>query len=129
MVRVRASKVEKVADEIPPPEVFGDGAGEALVVGWGSTFGSIREAVIRLRRDGHKVGHMHLRWLNPLPPGVGEILERYDRVIVPELNLGQLVRVLRERFLVDAIPISKVQGQPFKAQQLTERIRSLLGAE
>jgi 2-oxoglutarate ferredoxin oxidoreductase subunit alpha len=69
---------------------------------------------------------MHLRWLNPLAPGVGDTLARYRRVIVPELNLGQLVRVLRDRFLVDAVAVSRVQGQPFKTQQLTEKIRSIM---
>ena len=72
------------------------------------------------------MGHMHLRWLNPMPPGVGEALRRYRKVIVPELNLGQLVHVLRDRFLVDAASVTKVQGQPFKTKQLTERLRALV---
>ena len=124
MVRVRAAKIEGIASELEPATVYGAESGDAIVVGWGSTFGSIREAVSRLAGDGMSVGQMHLRWLNPLPPGVGEILARYRRVIVPELNLGQLVRVLRDRFLVDAISISKVQGQPFKVEQLVDRIRA-----
>jgi 2-oxoglutarate ferredoxin oxidoreductase subunit alpha len=72
------------------------------------------------------VGHLHLRWINPLPRGLEEIFERYDRIVVPELNFGQLVRVLRDRFLVDARPISQVRGQPFKVEELTARIRKIV---
>jgi 2-oxoglutarate ferredoxin oxidoreductase subunit alpha len=128
MVRIRAAKVERVAEDLAPAEVYGDREGEGLVVGWGSTYGAIRESVVRLRRAGRKVGHLHLRWLNPLPPGVEEILARYGKVMVPELNLGQLVRVLRDRFLVDAVAVSRVPGQPFKAEQRTERLRAILDA-
>jgi 2-oxoglutarate ferredoxin oxidoreductase subunit alpha len=126
MVHVRAAKVAKVADDIEAPEVFGDPQGEAIVIGWGSTHGAIRDAVGRLRHEGRRIAHMHLRWLNPLPVELGEVLGRYRKVVVPELNLGQLVRVLRDRFLVDAVSLPRVQGQPFKAQQLTERIRGVL---
>jgi len=129
MVRVRAAKVARVADDLPAPEVFGDSSGDAIVVGWGSTHGAIREAVVRLRADGRRVAHMHLRWLNPLPHHVEDIVARYEKVLVPELNLGQLVHVLRGRFLIDAVSISQVQGQPFKTQQLIERIRSILDGE
>ncbi len=129
MVRVRAMKVERIAEELPPVEVYGDDGGDALIVGWGSTYGAIREAVNRLREEGLRVGHAHVRWLSPLQPGLEEALARYRRVIVPELNLGQLVRVIRERFLIDAIALTKVQGQPFKAAQLVERIRASLADE
>ncbi len=126
MVRVRASKVERIADELELPEIAGAPDAETLVVGWGSTHGAIEEAVRRLVDDGVKVGHLHLRWLNPFPRGLGDVLARYDKILVPELNLGQLVRVLRDQFLVDAKPISKVQGQPFKAAELAERIRAAI---
>jgi 2-oxoglutarate ferredoxin oxidoreductase subunit alpha len=126
MVHVRAAKVARVADDLPPADVFGDEEGDAIVVGWGSTYGAIRESVIRLRGEGLHIAHMHLRWLNPMPPGVGDTLKRYRKVIVPELNLGQLVHLLRDRFLVDAVAVTKVQGQPFKTKQLTERLRTLV---
>jgi len=129
MVHVRATKVARIAEDLAPPTVFGDAAGEAIVVGWGSTQGAIREAVVRLRAEGRRVAHMHLRWLNPLPPEVEQILARYDRVLVPEMNLGQLVHVLRGKFLIDAVSISRVQGQPFKARELSDRIRSTLDGE
>ncbi|RMD82928.1 MAG: 2-oxoacid:acceptor oxidoreductase subunit alpha [Candidatus Dadabacteria bacterium] len=126
MVRVRASKVDRIADEIALPEIAGDPSGDVLVVGWGSTHGAIEEAVQRLNAVGTKVGHLHLRWLHPLPRGLGDVLRRYKKILVPELNLGQLVRVLRDQFLVDAKPISKVQGQPFRAAELVDRIRAAI---
>ncbi|TFH24382.1 MAG: 2-oxoacid:acceptor oxidoreductase subunit alpha [Myxococcales bacterium] len=126
MTQVRASKIERIADDLDAPEINGADSGEVLVVGWGSTYGSIVEATARLAAEGMKIGHLHLRWLNPLPRGLSEIFERYDNVVVPELNLGQLVRILRDRFLVDARPISQVCGQPFKVEQLAARIRNLV---
>jgi 2-oxoglutarate ferredoxin oxidoreductase subunit alpha len=129
MVHVRAAKVARIAEDLAPSVVFGEASGEAIVVGWGSTHGAIREAVVRLRADGRRVAHMHLRWLNPLPPNLEQILARYDKVLVPEMNLGQLVHVMRAKLLIDAIPISRVQGQPFKARELSERIRSILDGE
>ncbi len=126
MSRVRASKIERIADELAAPEVDGPRQGDALIVGWGSTFGSIAAAVRKLRSEGLAVAHTHLRWLSPLPPGLPEIFKGYRRVIVPELNLGQLVRVLRDRFMVDAVPICKIQGQPFKVEELTKSIRAIV---
>lgn len=126
MCKIRASKVERIADGLPPTVVSGSDFGEVLVVGWGSTYGAIEESVRRLNHEGHSVGHVHLRWLNPLPRDLGKVLARYKQVIVPELNLGQLVRVLRDQYLIDAIPVNKIQGSPFKAAELTERIRSVM---
>ena len=126
MSRVRASKVERIADELDPPEVAGADSGDALVVGWGSTYGSIAASVRDLNAEGLSVGHVHLRWLNPLPPGLDELFARYEKIIVPELNLGQLVRVLRDRFLIDAVPVSKIEGQPFKVNELTARIKKII---
>lgn len=122
MVRIRAEKVERIAQEFGPTEVLGDRSGGVLVVGWGSTFGAAQQAVKNLRAQGKAVSHLHLRWLNPLPRDLGEILKRYDKVVVPEMNLGQLVRILRERFLVDAQGINKVQGKPFKVAELQAKI-------
>ena len=123
MVRMRAEKVARVAASIPPVEVHGDAAdAEILVVGWGSTWGAIDGAVDRARRAGHRVAHVHLVHLNPFPPNLGEVVRRYPRVMVPELNLGQLTRQLRAEFLVDARAVSRVRGLPFTAAELEQAI-------
>jgi 2-oxoglutarate ferredoxin oxidoreductase subunit alpha len=126
MIRVRESKIQRIADELDPPEVMGDPNGDTLVISWGSTYGALYAAVKALNASGRRVAHVHLRWLNPLPPGIAELLEKYKRVIVAEMNMGQLVRVLRERFLVDAVPINRVQGQPFKTSELLEEIGAIV---
>ncbi len=126
MVRVRADKVARVADTLPPTRVTGSEIGEAVVVGWGSTFGAIEEAVLRLNSEGMAVGHVHLRWVNPMPKDLGRVLKRFRTVIVPEMNLGQLVRMIRDQFVIDAIPVNKIKGQPFTAAELTASIRSIM---
>ncbi len=128
MSRVRASKIERIAEDIPPARVEGSDTGEVLVIGWGSTYGAITEAVAQLNAEGIATGHLHFRWLNPFPRGVGSILKRFKHVVVPEMNLGQLIRLIRDRFLVDARPITKIQGQPFKVRELVEPIRALVEA-
>ena len=128
-IRVRARKVAGIAREIPPTEVFGPADGDLLVVGWGSTYGSITQAVRGLQAAGHRVAHIHLRYLNPLPSDLGTILRQYRRVLVPEMNLGQLVRLLRAEYLVDAIGYHKIQGRPFKVAELVERCLKLLNEE
>ena len=129
MTRLRAEKVERVQQEMPPTEVGGDaaedGRGDVLVVGWGSTKGAIEAAVKSVRAEGLRVGRVHLRWLNPLPPDLGSIFDRYEHILVPELNDGQLVRVLRDRFLRPVVSLAKVQGLPFKTSEITARIREL----
>jgi 2-oxoglutarate ferredoxin oxidoreductase subunit alpha len=122
MVQLRAAKVEAIAADIPPTEVHGDADADVLVVGWGSTWAAIDAAVQRRRRAGRKVASEHLVHLNPLPPDLGDILARFERVIVPELNSGQLANVLRARYLIDARPISKVQGLPFKSREIESAI-------
>jgi 2-oxoglutarate ferredoxin oxidoreductase subunit alpha len=129
MVRLRARKVAGIQREIPPTEVFGSASPDLLVVGWGSTFGSLRQAVTDLQAAGHRVGHVHLRHLNPLPSDLGDILRRARHVLVPEINLGQLVRVLRAEFLVPAIGYQKIQGRPFKVSELVARCTRLLGGD
>ena len=126
MVRLRAEKVERIADDLPPIEIFGDPEGKVLVVGWGSTYGSITSAVERLQAQGKSVSSIHLRYLNPFQHDLGEILSRFERVLVPEMNLGQLALLLRARYLVDAITYAKVQGRPFKIAEITARIEQLL---
>jgi 2-oxoglutarate/2-oxoacid ferredoxin oxidoreductase subunit alpha len=127
MVRTRAAKVEGIAASIAPLEVD-DPAGDArvLVLGWGSTYGSIAAAVRRARRAGHPVAQAHLRHLSPFPPNLGEVLRRYDKVLVPEINLGQLALLLRGRFLADVISYNRVRGLPFRAAELAEAIAAEL---
>jgi 2-oxoglutarate ferredoxin oxidoreductase subunit alpha len=129
MVRLRAEKVERVARDIPPTEVFGDPeGGPLLVVGWGSTAGAITGAVNAVRADGLSVSRIHLRHLNPLPSDLGDVLGRFERVLLPEMNSGQLALLLRARYLVDVISYPKVQGRPFFRSEIEAKIRSLLGA-
>ncbi|MFQ5666408.1 MAG: 2-oxoacid:acceptor oxidoreductase subunit alpha [Candidatus Binatia bacterium] len=128
MVRVRARKVAGIATEIPPTTVYGAPEGELLLVGWGSTYGSIAAAVHEARQQGKSVSHVHLRYLNPLPGDLGSILARFSKILVPEMNLGQLVNVLRARYLVDAVGLNKIQGLPFKVSELAGRITRMLEA-
>jgi 2-oxoglutarate/2-oxoacid ferredoxin oxidoreductase subunit alpha len=127
MVRTRAAKIEGIANSIPPLEVD-DPTGHAplLVLGWGSTYGSIGAAVRRARRAGHDVAQAHLRHMNPFPANLGEVLRGYDKVLVPEINLGQLALLLRGRYLVDVISYNRVRGLPFRAAELAEAIEEVL---
>jgi 2-oxoglutarate/2-oxoacid ferredoxin oxidoreductase subunit alpha len=127
MVRTRQAKVDRIAESLPPL-VVDDPSGEAkvLVIGWGSTYGPIGAGVRRVRKAGHHVAQVHLRHLNPFPKDLGEILERYDKVLCPEMNLGQLALLLRGRYLVDAIGYNQVNGMPIKAAALAEVIGGLV---
>ncbi len=126
MSRLRRAKVDAIGREIPPTAIDGPNSGDLLVIGWGSTFGSIRSAVERKRREGRSVAHVHLRYLNPLPPDLGAILGRFKKVLVPEMNLGQLCDILRARFVIPAIALSKVKGQPFTITEIADAIESTL---
>jgi 2-oxoglutarate ferredoxin oxidoreductase subunit alpha len=126
MVQLRKAKVAAVAADIPPAVVEGDEDADVLVVGWGSTWAAIDAAVQRRRRAGMKVAKTHLVHLNPLPPGLGDVVRRYRTVLVPELNTGQLARVLRAEYLVDARSISKVQGLPFKSREIEAEIEAAI---
>jgi 2-oxoglutarate ferredoxin oxidoreductase subunit alpha len=128
MVRIRAEKVARIASDIPAVEVDDEGDADVLVLGWGSTWGSIQAAVRRLRTGGKQVAHAHLVHLNPLPPNLGDVLARYPKVLIPEMNLGQLSRLVRAEYLVDAHTLSKVQGIPFKAAEIEAKILELLDA-
>jgi 2-oxoglutarate ferredoxin oxidoreductase subunit alpha len=126
MVHLRAAKVAGIAGDIPPLEVdHQEGAG-LLVLGWGSTYGPIGAAVRRVRAEGGKVAQAHLRHLNPFPANTGEVLRRYQRVLIPEMNLGQLRKLIRAEFLVDAVGYNRVRGLPFKAEELADAIIGLL---
>ena len=126
MTRLRAAKIAGIANDIPLLEVDHDEGADTLVVGWGSTYGSIGAAVRRLRARGRQVAQAHLTHLNPFPPNVGQVLGRYRKVLVPEMNLGQLSRLLRAEFLVDAQSLTKVQGLPFRAAEIEAAILSLM---
>ncbi|MCO4744368.1 MAG: 2-oxoacid:acceptor oxidoreductase subunit alpha [Proteobacteria bacterium] len=121
MQELRQEKVRRIQADIPETEVFGDEGG-VCVLGWGSTYGAIRTAVVGAREAGVKVGHVHLRWINPLPKDLGEVLKRFDKVLIPELNLGQLIKLIRAEYLIDAVPLAKVQGQPFQTNEIRDRI-------
>jgi 2-oxoglutarate ferredoxin oxidoreductase subunit alpha len=127
MVRLRAAKVEAVVAEVPDVVPTGDPDGDLLIVAWGSTFGAITAAVNAARAKGRRVGHVHLRHLNPLPRNLGEVMGRYRTVLVPEMNMGQLVMLLRAKYLVDAQSYSKIQGRPFKQAEIEAKIEELLG--
>ncbi len=128
MSRLRAEKVQKVAERYAPTEVIGDDQGDVLVIGWGGTFGAISAGVKRARERGYKVGQVHLRNLNPLPNDLAAILRKYRRVLVPELNLGQLSVLLRSKYLVDARSFTKMQGKPFKESEIFDAIVAQLEA-
>jgi 2-oxoglutarate/2-oxoacid ferredoxin oxidoreductase subunit alpha len=127
MVKLRAAKVAGIANDIPDLEVYGEQSGDLLIIGWGSTYGALRAAVERKVQQGYSVGHAHFRHLNPLPKNTAEVLRRYKHVVVAEMNLGQLIKILRSEFLVDAIGWNKVQGLPFTGQEIEDRIESVLG--
>jgi 2-oxoglutarate ferredoxin oxidoreductase subunit alpha len=129
MVRMRAAKVERIADSLEPLEVDDpDGDARVLVLGWGSTYGPIGAAVRQVRTDGLSVAQTHLRHLNPFPKDLGKVLERYDAVLVPEMNLGQLSMLLRARYLVDVVGYNHVRGLPLRAAELADAISDLVSA-
>ncbi len=126
MVRLRAEKVARIANFIPEVEVFGKPEGKLLVIGWGGTYGAITSAVEAMQGRGKSVSSIHLRHLNPFPRNLGEVLSRFEKVLVPELNLGQLCLLLRARYLVDAIGFNKVKGHPFKISELVRKMEELV---
>jgi 2-oxoglutarate ferredoxin oxidoreductase subunit alpha len=126
MVLMRQAKVDRAAQDIPEVEVFGEPSGKVLVLGWGSTYGSITSAVEKLRAEGKSVSSAHLRHLNPFPSNLGEVLRSFERVIVPEMNLGQLATMVRAKYLVDAVPFSKVKGRPFQIREIVRKVEEYL---
>jgi 2-oxoglutarate ferredoxin oxidoreductase subunit alpha len=126
MIALRAGKVANIVRDIPDQEVFGEPSGELLLVSWGGTYGSVRTAVEEVRAGGKAVSHAHLRWINPLPRNLGDMLRGFRRVLVCELNMGQLQFLLRGRFAVDCLGLHKVQGRPFVVGEIVEAINDLL---
>lgn len=126
MVKLRAKKIANIANDIPPATIFGDLSGELLIVSWGSTLGAIRTAVENKRYQGKSVSHLHLNYLNPLQKNISEILNNFKKILVPEINLGQLLKILRSNFLVDAEGFNLVRGLPFRAIEIENKIDEIL---
>jgi 2-oxoglutarate ferredoxin oxidoreductase subunit alpha len=126
MVRLRQEKVDRAVNDIPLVEVMGEKTGKVLVLGWGSTYGSISSAVEKLQREGKSVSSAHLRHLNPFPKNLGEVLAGFETVIIPEMNLGQLCTMIRAKYLVDAVPFSKVKGRPFQIREIVRKVEEYL---
>ena len=125
MTGIRHEKIDRIADRLPAMEVEGDASGDVLVLGWGGTYGAIKTAVAEAREKGLSVGATHLRWLNPMPKDLPEILGRFEKVLIPELNMGQLRHLIRGRFMVDAKGLNKIQGQPFMVSEVLDAIEIL----
>ncbi len=127
MVRLRQEKVDKIADHIPLQKIdSGPQKGKLLVLGWGSTYGTIRSAVAQLLGDGYAVSHAHVRYLRPFPKNLGELLSHFDQVLIPEINSGQLIKIIRDKYLVDAKGYNKVMGIPITKTELVEKLKEML---
>jgi 2-oxoglutarate ferredoxin oxidoreductase subunit alpha len=127
MVKTRQAKVDLIANYIPEQKIeCGKEKGKVLVLGWGSTFGSIKSAVLDLISEGHAVSHAHIRHLRPFPKNLGEILSNFDTVLIPEINNGQLIKIIRDVYFVDAKPFNKIKGTPITKGELIEEIRKYL---
>jgi len=126
MVKIREEKIEKIAEFIPPQVVdTGKDNGKLLVLGWGSTYGSIKSAVVELIEEGYEVSHAHLTYIRPFPKNLGEVLHSFDKVLIPEINNGQLIKLIREKYLIDAIGYHKIKGTPITKNELREQILTI----
>jgi 2-oxoglutarate ferredoxin oxidoreductase subunit alpha len=127
MVRMREAKVEKISEYIPEQSIeVGNAKGKLLVLGWGSTFGAIKSAVIEARRKGLDVSHAHLRYIKPFPKNLGELLYSFEHVLIPEMNTGQLIKIIRDKYLIPAQGLNKIQGMPFASQEILVKIEEVL---
>jgi 2-oxoglutarate ferredoxin oxidoreductase subunit alpha len=126
MVRLRAAKVAGIAADIPELDVDDPDGADTLVLGWGSTYGAIRSAVERLTVEGKSVAHAHMRHLNPFPANTEDVLRSYRRVLIPEVNLGQLLLLIRARFLIDAVGYDRVRGKPFRIAEIVDEAERIL---
>ena len=125
----RAEKIARIAQDIGELDLSGGPSGDVLVIGWGGTYGALRQAQQQLAAQGKQVSHAHLRWLSPLEPGLAKIIRNFKRVIVAELNMGQLRQILRATFLIDVVGLNKIQGQPFKVREVLDAIEKQLDAK
>jgi 2-oxoglutarate ferredoxin oxidoreductase subunit alpha len=127
MVKTREAKVNAIADYIPLQTLeSGPEKGDVLVLGWGSTKGSIKSAVSTLQTQGYSVAHAHIKYVRPFPKNLATLLANYKRILIPEINNGQLVKIIRDQFLVDAVAFNKIKGTPITSQELVEAIKALL---
>ena len=127
MVETRAKKVEAITNEIGPSEIFGNKSGELLILSWGGTKGACRSATEALKADGKKVSHLHLRWINPFPKDLGEKLIKFKHILIPEINYGQLIKIIRAEFLVDAQGLNQVRGKPISSSDIQDAANKLIG--
>jgi 2-oxoglutarate/2-oxoacid ferredoxin oxidoreductase subunit alpha len=127
MVRMRADKIKNIQKDIPDIEVCGDQEGDLLVLGWGGTHGAITEAVRSVRKSGKKVSQAHLKYLFPFPKNLGDVIKKFNNVLIPEINLGQLATIIRSEFLIAPISLSKIKGLPFKTSEIQNKILEILG--
>jgi 2-oxoglutarate ferredoxin oxidoreductase subunit alpha len=129
MVKIRAARIEKIADTIPLQTIDqGKEAGKLLVVGWGSTYGAIKTSVKELLAEGREVTHLHIRYLNPFPKNLGALIKNFDKVLIPEINNGQLIKIIRDKFLVDAVGLNKIKGMPFTSGEIKKKILEMLNS-
>ena len=127
MVKIRQEKIDKIADYIPEQKLDnGPDKGSVLVLGWGSTYGAIKSAVVQLLAEGFAVSHAHLRYVRPFPKNLGEILKNFEHILIPELNNGQLIKLIRDQYLVDAKGYHKIMGVPLTKTELVEEIRKMI---
>jgi len=126
MVEIRQRKIENIANDIPELKVMGDPDAELLIIGWGSSYGAIRSAVEESIKDGKKVAYVQLKHMNPLPSNLGEIVSKYDTILVPELNMGQLRTILLSKFLKPMLGLNKVNGNPFRTADVKAKINEIL---
>ncbi|MCC6395549.1 MAG: 2-oxoglutarate ferredoxin oxidoreductase subunit alpha, partial [Bacteroidetes bacterium] len=127
MVKKRAETIERIADDIPEQTVEGDQQGDLLVLGWGSTYGAIKSAVAEARERGLSVSHAHLRYVNPFPKNLGEVLYRFKHVLIPEINNGQLIKLIRSRYLIPAVGFNVIKGLPLRSEEIESKIDDILG--
>jgi Pyruvate:ferredoxin oxidoreductase and related 2-oxoacid:ferredoxin oxidoreductases, alpha subunit len=127
MVTLRQEKVERVKNDLPKTEIFGENSGDLLILSWGGTYGACRSAAETLQEEGNKVSHVHIRWISPLPKDLGEILIHFKNILIPEINLGQLLRLIRSEYLVDAKGLNLVRGRPIGAATIVETVNKTLG--
>ncbi len=129
MINLRAQKIKNIENDIPLLEVDGEQKGDLLVLGWGGTYGAIKEAVLKARGLGIKVSQAHLQYVNPFPKNTGEVLKNFKHVLVPEINLGQLAKLLRSEYLIDIKQFNVVRGLPFRVSDILEKIQETLGGK
>ena len=127
MTELRQEKVNRIQNDMPKTEVYGANHGDLLLLSWGGTYGACRSAAETLQEEGYKVSHVHLRWISPLPKDLGEVLIHFKNILIPEINMGQLLRLIRSEYLVDAKGLNLVRGRPIGAATIVEKVKKELG--